>query len=701
VALNDDAPKKGLPDFLRLLAGGVSGLIGFVTALVGFIQLMQGNAQLLTKVLSASGVVFLWVSLFYIYYSRNSVRRVGFTGKSEEKPFTYTSRIRKVARVGIFAVPVLVIAGLLGLQYYKRLPPDKVIILVADFQNLEPQSYGVTETIIEQLRQATSKYPDIQILPLGKTITVQEGSEVARSYGSNHKAAVVLWGWCRSTQVTTHVEVLLNKPRSLSLRGEKETRNLAVAELQGFQIQTQISNEMAYLVLLTVGLARLEARDYDGAISRFTDALNQQAVPDQIVEPADIYFYRGNAYISKNEMDRAVADYDQAIKIKPDFAPAYQNRGAVYLTKSDTTRAISDYDRAITIRPESAESYNNRGVAYSINKDLDRAIADYDQAVKLQPAFAVAYANRAEARNRKDQYDLALSDFDRALQLQPDFAAAYQGRARVYLGKGELDLALNDLNQAIKLNSNFAWAYITRGFVYLRKEDFALALADLDKAIKIEPNSADAYIIRGFISATREDVERATADYFQAVAIDPAYATPHTENDDNKDSTRLSFAKPTFALAFHKRALAYAAKGDRERAIADCNQALKITPNYAEVYNSLGNLYDEKGDREVAIENFNKAIKLKPDLVEAYHNRGLAYQHKGDFDRAIADYNYSIKQKPDFAEAYYSRGSAYAKKGDLQRGVADLKQSIELTKDPARRRQAEELLKGFQNFGFK
>ena len=92
----------------------------------------------------------------------------------------------------------------------------------------------------------------------------------------------------------------------------------------------------------------------------------------------------------KAVMDRAIADYTQAIRLDPNDAFAYNNRGITYKNKGDYDRAIADYTQALRLDPNDAAVYNNRGVAYADKGHLDRAIADYTQALQLDPNHASA-----------------------------------------------------------------------------------------------------------------------------------------------------------------------------------------------------------------------------------------------------------------------------------------------------------------------
>jgi len=154
--------------------------------------------------------------------------------------------------------------------------------------------------------------------------------------------------------------------------------------------------------------------------------------------PNDVgaYVMRATAYGRKGEYDRAISDYDQAIRLEP-AADAegggliYAARGGFYSLKGDYDRAIADYDRSIRLDPKVARAYRLRGIAFKHKGDYDHAIADANEAIRLDPKFAVAYVTRGEAYEAKNDPDHALADFDHALKLDPSLASARQGRERM------------------------------------------------------------------------------------------------------------------------------------------------------------------------------------------------------------------------------------------------------------------------------
>jgi len=132
------------------------------------------------------------------------------------------------------------------------------------------------------------------------------------------------------------------------------------------------------------------------------------------------------------------------------------------------------------------------------------------------------------------------------------------------------------------------------------------------------------------------------------------------------------------AAAFSNRCGWWWAKKDPDRALSDCNEAIRLDPAYAAAYINRGNAYLNKADFERAFGDFNEAIRLDPKNAWAYSERGNLYKNKGDLDHALADFSESIRLNPNYAMAYFFRGDLYKRKGDFDRALADLNESIRL-----------------------
>ena len=119
---------------------------------------------------------------------------------------------------------------------------------------------------------------------------------------------------------------------------------------------------------------------------------------------AETYFTWGNMKYDLGDYKGAIADYDIAIRLKPDDDKAYFNRGIAKRTLGQHVAAIADYDTAIRLNPDDDKAYNNRGVAKRTLGQHIAAIADYDTAIRLNPDDDKAYNNRGVAKRTLGQH---------------------------------------------------------------------------------------------------------------------------------------------------------------------------------------------------------------------------------------------------------------------------------------------------------
>ena len=213
----------------------------------------------------------------------------------------------------------------------------------------------------------------------------------------------------------------------------------------------------------------------------------------RIHQSAYTEFFYGFTYQKQGNNEGAIEYYNRAIKLKPDFAEAYNNRGIAYSDKDDFGQAIKDYNEAIKLKPDFVEAYYNRGNAYSNKGDFDQAIQDYNKAIELNPNDAEAYYNRGIDYDNKDELDQAIQDYSKAIELKPDFAKAYFTRGVDYVNKGDFDQAIQDFDKAIELKPDFAEAYFTRGYTWLHLGEWEKAKADLTAAKNMRVDIADLF----------------------------------------------------------------------------------------------------------------------------------------------------------------------------------------------------------------
>ena len=232
--------------------------------------------------------------------------------------------------------------------------------------------------------------------------------------------------------------------------------------------------------------------DLDKALADFDKAIALK--PDYALGHAN----RGWVLAQRNKHDEAVVEYSEAIRLAPGNPDNLNDRGWSLIKIEQYDRAIADFDEAIRIKPEHINAWQNCGWAYWLKGDLDKALADLDQAVSLDPGQSRPAARPCRGARRQGRFRPSRSPpMTRFSAIAPDEGRALNGRAWGYAQKGELDKALDDAERAVRLLKDEPNALHTRAWIYMNKGQLDTALADFDRALSLDPELAGAYADRG------------------------------------------------------------------------------------------------------------------------------------------------------------------------------------------------------------
>lgn len=154
-----------------------------------------------------------------------------------------------------------------------------------------------------------------------------------------------------------------------------------------------------------------------------------QVLGDKKTDAGPWFNLRGVAHYNLGELDRALADFDEAIRRDAGASIYFSNRGLVRMRMRNFDQAIVDFDQALRLEPKSALAFVSRGNAYREKSELARAIADYDAAATLDPKLSAAFYNRGMTHELAGAYDKALADLGQAARLDSKDADAWNGIA--------------------------------------------------------------------------------------------------------------------------------------------------------------------------------------------------------------------------------------------------------------------------------
>jgi protein O-mannosyl-transferase len=127
-----------------------------------------------------------------------------------------------------------------------------------------------------------------------------------------------------------------------------------------------------------IGMAMFAEGKFEEAIVHFSNAHRMTNYAK-----AYIYLNRGNAYNKLGQYQSALEDYNNAIRLKPDYAITYNSRATVYGQLNQYQRALDDYKNAIRLKPDYADAYNNRAIIYLIQGKNKLSCDDLQKACQL------------------------------------------------------------------------------------------------------------------------------------------------------------------------------------------------------------------------------------------------------------------------------------------------------------------------------
>ena len=319
---------------------------------------------------------------------------------------------------------------------------------------------------------------------------------------------------------------------------------------------------LAVFAIAAIGLGFLTWRrnpDYRSEITIRLDAVAK--FPNDPLA----HYTLGVALEKTGRIQEAISHYEQALRIKPDSAEAYNGLGHVLAGAGKIQEAIGDYEHALRLAPDYAEAHNNLGIMLKNQGRVPEAIAHYEQALRIKPDLAEVHYNLGVALEQAGMGPEAIGQYEQALRINPEFAEAYNNLGAALWRAGGIQEARQYYEQALRLKPDFGEAHYNLG----------IALKQLGK------------------------VEEAIGQYEQALRVRPGYAEAHF----NLGNSLLQVGRIDDALSHYE-------------------EALQIKPDYVEAQCNLGIALERMGRAPEAIAHYEQALRLKPDFAGAQN--GLA-----------------------------------------------------------------------------
>lgn len=195
------------------------------------------------------------------------------------------------------------------------------------------------------------------------------------------------------------------------------------------------------------GAWRLRARvlDWETPVSLYQSSL--AATPHS----AAIFYNLAFSLREQGELDKAIANYREAIRLRPTYQRAFASLGEVYVQQGKPAIALKEYERALQLQPDDTSTVINYAVALENVGKRQLAEEEFKRAIRQAPKRSAAYIDLGNLYVQEDREDDAIRCFQKAIEINPDDPLSYFDMAVLFQRKGQDDLALPFYKKVLRL----------------------------------------------------------------------------------------------------------------------------------------------------------------------------------------------------------------------------------------------------------
>ncbi len=409
----------------------------------------------------------------------------------------------------------------------------------------------------------------------------------------------------------------------------------------------------------------LRSREFDRALQMIAPALRQSPANPQLL------MFQGLAYSGKGDHKTALASYQQALKIAPDYLPALE--GAAQLEyQSGSREAIPLLQHNLRLQPGNPTTHAMLAVMLFRSGDCAAAVDHFAQSraiLEAQPGALQDYgvcllrikcineaidifqhlmtSHPADPRPRQTlaavQLDVgrpqdALGTLQPLLDAGPD-VNTMELAAEAYEANKDTPHAAIILRDAIVKDPRNTALYVDFAGMALDHESFQAGVEMLDAGLRLQPNAAALYLARGVLYVQLAQYDKAEADFEKADRLDPGHslgaaaqsmvAEERNENDPDKAlatvQAKLTRA-PRNAFLWYLQAAILSQKApdpgsaDFKKGIDSARNAVALDPTLTTAHNVLAKFYLDSGEDALAAKQCRLVLEKNPeDQTALYH----------------------------------------------------------------------------------
>ena len=377
------------------------------------------------------------------------------------------------------------------------------------------------------------------------------------------------------------------------------------------------------------------------------------------IKQAKNFFCLGKVFVKKGEWSEAIAAYQKAIKLAPDWEEVKQ-----YLADAENKLQQQEARGKLTIAEQFGKILATQG-----KSDLEKVAAG--ETIKVDSNLADDYHFQGDDLVEKGKKEEAVKVYRKAVEIQPELWEVHHKLGNLLQEKEELEAAVAAYDKSIELKSDFCWSYNNLGDVLLKLQKWEEAVGAYRRAIELNPDFPWAYYKLGDVLVQLERWDGAVSAYRQVIKLEPTLVGVHEKLADALHyQTRLASKE---IVDSYKKAIQ-----EKPDNFDNYYKILEIIPDDYQTNLQLAQAWGRKGDWNQAIVFCKNAIANQPNGVDAHIYLGDVSIKQEHFDRGIDSYYQALRFSPNSWELYLKLAEAQEKQKDITAAVASYKKASEI-----------------------
>jgi tetratricopeptide (TPR) repeat protein len=409
----------------------------------------------------------------------------------------------------------------------------------------------------------------------------------------------------------------------------------------------------------------------------------QEDFEDDAADPVKLFNKGQDAHAKKN-YEQAIELYDEALKLRPDFAEVEFQKAGALLALKRTAEAEKSYRHASEMKPTWSLPPAALGLLLARTPGREReAEAPLRRALELDAKNVTATVALAELRTRSGDAAESVSLWRRATELKPEDASLWVERGRAERASKDAPAALKSFARALELDAPNVEARLARADLYLESNDKERALEDV-RALEAQAKAASDWKLavavanRYGLAGMREDAKRVYESLpEEAKNSEEGKRLSAAVNDVRCEDTPESRASLEKLVApDSKNAAALACLGsllrtsDPQRSLELFQRANQLDPSNADYAVGYGAALVQLRQFERAASILQRVVRLAPEHYEAHANLAAALYEMRLYKQAVSEYKWLGRARPGLAIVQFFIGTAHDRLGEYEDALA-------------------------------